>query len=360
MTRSDVKNLRHRTIFRRFLMCLLLAGLLWVFYIAAGRALCYIAMRQIAGLTNTKIRTESVAFHSDGSVYIKNFTISPYEQQAGDDTILSAENVYARFNLRSFLSLRPSLKVIDVNDFVFNAQYDLDTGGWNLSALKFKPLRRGSEGMPAIHLRAGTLQYSKISRGRTKVALSVPLDARFGPDEETQEGYSFEITTAAVASGFGQSRLTGHWKPGSVTIAGGLSSVDAAELEMAWILDVVAAELKYDQSDAYSLKLKMKDLYSRRSPTLETLARVGPAFLETSGPFAALARFFEHYQPRGRIDVDLEASGNLSRLGEAALGGSVHCKDVAFCHREFQYPIEHLTGRIDFTERSVELNNLSG
>ena len=103
MTRSDVKNPRPKTIFRRILSYLLLVLLLWVFYIAAGRALCYIAMRQIAGLTNTKIRTESVAFHSDGSVYIKNFTISPYEEQAGDDTILSAENVYARFNLRSFL-----------------------------------------------------------------------------------------------------------------------------------------------------------------------------------------------------------------------------------------------------------------
>ena len=360
MSRSDDKNRRPRTIFRRILSYLLLAVLLWIFYIAAGRALCYIAMRQIAGLTNTKIRTESVAFHSDGSVYIKNFTISPYEQQAGDDTILSAENVYARFNLRSFLSLRPTLKVIDVSDFVFNAQYDIDTGGWNLSALEFKPLRRGSAGMPAIHLRAGTLQYSKISRGRTKVALSVPLDARFGPDEETQEGYSFEITTAAVASGFGQSRLTGHWKPGTVTIAGGISSMDVPELEMAWIIDVLAAELKYDWSDAFSLKLKIKDLYSRSSPVLEKLTQVGPAFLETSGPFAALARFFEHYQPRGRIDVDLEASGNLSRLGNSTLAGKVLCKDVAFCHREFQYPIEHLAGPIDFNECSVKLNSLSG
>ncbi len=360
MTRSDVKNPRPKTIFRRILSYLLLVLLLWVFYIAAGRALCYIAMRQIAGLTNTKIRTESVAFHSNGSVYIKNFTISPYEQQAGDDTILSAENVYARFNLRSFLSLRPTLKVIDISDFVFNAQYDLDTTGWNLSALKLKPLPRGSVGMPTIHLRGGTLQYSKISKGMEKVALSVPLDARFGPDEQTQEGYSFEIATAAMASGLGQSRLTGHWKPGTVTIAGGISSVDVPEFELAWIIDVLAVELNYDQSDNYSLKLKIKDLYSRRSLELEKLTLVGPAFLETSGPFAALAGFFESYQPRGRIDIDVDASGNLGRLGDSTLAGSLQCKDVAFCHSEFPYPIEHLTGLIDFTERSVKLNNLGG
>lgn len=360
MTRPDVKKPKPAGVFRRILSCLLLVVLLWVFYIAAGRALCYIAMREIAGLTNTKLRTESVAFHSDGSVYIKDFTIRPYEEQAGDDTILSAKHVYARFDLRSFLSLRPRLKVIDVNDFVFNAQYDLDTGGWNLSALQLRPLRHGAEDMPIIHLRAGTLQYSKISRGRAKVALSVPLEARFGPDEQTQEGYSFEITTATTASGFGQSRLTGRWKQGIVTIAGGISSLDVPDLEMAWIIDVLAAELKYDGSDAFSLRLRVKDLYSRSSPELEKLTRVGPAFLEKSGPFAALANFFDYYQPRGRIDIDLDATGNLSRLNDSTLTGMVLCKDVAFCHCEFQYPIEHLTGPIDFNERGVELNNLHG
>ncbi|UCC97654.1 MAG: AsmA-like C-terminal domain-containing protein [Phycisphaerales bacterium] len=333
---------------------------MWVFYIAAGRALCYIAMRQIAGLTNTKIRTESVAFHSNGSVYIKNLTISPHQEQADSETILSAENVYARFRLSSLLSLRPSLKVIDVNDFVFNARYNLDAARWNLSALKFRPLRQDPRGMPAIHLGRGTLQYSKISRGREKVALRVPLNARFGLDDETQKGYSFEITTATMASGFGRSRLAGHWKPGAVTITGGISSADVPELEMAWMIDVLAAELTYDQNDAFSLKLNIKDLQSRRSPELKRLPLVGPAFLERSGSFAALQKFFEYYQPRGQIDIELEASGDLNRIAESTLAGTVYCKDVALCHRQFQYPIEHLTGRVDFTDRSVRLNNLSG
>ncbi|MHC4509359.1 MAG: translocation/assembly module TamB domain-containing protein [Planctomycetota bacterium] len=360
MARSNVKNLRPRTIFRRVLTYLLLALLVWVFYIAAGRALCYIAMRQIAGLTNTKIRTESVAFHSNGSVYIRNLTISPHQEQTDGEPILSAEDVYARFKLSSLLLLRPSLKVIDVNDFVFNARYDLDTARWNLSALKFRPLRQDPGRMPAIHLGRGTLQYSKISRGRQKAALRVPLNARFGFDDQTQKGYSFEITTATMASGFGKSRLTGHWKPGAVTITGGISSVDVPELEMAWMIDVLAAELTYDQNDAFSLKLNIKDLQSLRSPELERLPLVGPAFLERSGPFAALQKFFEYYQPRGQIDIDLDASGNLNRFAESTLAGSVYCKDVALCHREFQYPIEHLTGRVDFTDRNVRLNNLSG
>ena len=356
---------RSKTIIRRFLTYAVLAVLLWVFYIAAGRALCYIAMRQIAGLTNTKIKTESVKFHTDGSVYIKNLVIGPYNvtdpyPQHSNETLLSADNVYARFSPSSFLLLRPRLKVIEINGFVFNARHNLDTGQWNLSELKILPLKSGDRRMPSIHLRDGMLEYSKISQSGTKVALRTPLDARFEFDPEGGKGYRFEIATAAMASGFGKSRLTGYWKPGRVTIAGGISSVDVPELEMAWIIDLLAAELTYDQDDAFSLKLTIKNLDSRRSPVLQKLALAGSALLDKPGPVASLQRFFEQYQPHGKIDVDFRASGNLNRLSASALSGTVHCKDVAFCHQKFQYPIEHLAGPIEFTENSVNLNNLKG
>ena len=79
--------------------------------------------------------------------------------------------------------------------------------------------------MPRVHLNGGTLQYTKISNGQALVALSVPLNARFEPDETNQEAYGFEIRTATMGSGYGNSRLTGTWKPGSVTITGGISSI---------------------------------------------------------------------------------------------------------------------------------------
>lgn len=357
---------RSKTIIRRLLTYVILAVLLWVFYIAAGRALCYIAMRQIAGLTNTKITTQSVEFHTDGSVYIKNLVIGPYNKvtdpykEQSNEAILSADNVYARFSPSSFLLLRPRLKVIDVSGFVFNARHNLDTGQWNLSELKILPLKSGTRRMPSIHLSDGMLEYSKISENGTRVALRTPLDARLEFDQESGKGYRFEIATAAMASGFGKSRLTGYWKPGRVTIAGGISSVDVPDLEMAWIIDVLAAELTYDQDDAFSLKLTIKNLDSRRSPALQKLALAGSTLMEKPGPVAALQRFFEQYQPYGKIDVDFRASGNLNRLSESALSGTVYCKDVAFCHQKFQYPIEHLAGPIEFTEHSVKLNNLKG
>ena len=360
MARLKIQNLKTKGIIRWLVEVLVLAVLLWLFFILAGRALCHIALAQIAELTNTKIKTKSVNFHTDGSVLIKELVISPYEKQSDDDTILEAETVYARFSLSSLFLLRPRLKVIDVNDFAFNAQYDLDTGWWNLSELTIKPPKGTSGKMPRVHLKAGTLQYSKISGGKVEVALSVPLNAKFGLDEETQDGYSFEITTDTMFHGYGQSRLTGFWKPGSVTIAGGISSVDVPELEMAWIIEVLAAEFKYDRDNAFSLKLRIKDLHSKRSPALDKLALVGPAFLEKSSPFAALQKFFNHYQPYGQIDITLDASGNLNRLSESTFSGEVYCKDVAFCYYKFPYTVEHLAGGIDFTKNSVTLNNLSG
>lgn len=360
MARLRIRQLKLKRIIRWLLGGAILGILCGVFFILVGRALCYVAIQQIGDLTNTKIKTESVDFRTNGSVYIKNLVIRPEQAQGEDGTIIDAERVFARFSLGSLLTLRPRLKAIDVNDFVVNAQYNQDTREWNISALKLQPPKGGPSRMPRVRLDAGTLQYTKISNGQSKVALSVPITAQFASDDGTQEGYSFEITTATMASGYGHSRLTGTWKPGSVTVTGGISSVDVPELEMAWIIDVLAAELKYKENNDFSLDMRIKGLRSKRSPALERLRLVGPAFLESSGPFAALQEFFNHYEPRGTVDIELKASGNLNRLDESALSGDVFCKDVEVCHYKFQYPIEHLTGRIRFTENSVTLCNLLG
>jgi len=359
MARPKTQKRMLNTIIRWLVAGLILAPLSWFFYIEAGRILSHIAIRQIAKLTNTKIRTGLVDFHTDGSVYIEQLVISPKEQN-GRDTILKAEKVYGQFSVGSVLLLKPRLKVINIDDFVFTAQYDLDTGWSNLSGLKIKYNKSNLGKMPRISLKAGTLQYSKISKGHAQVAVSVPIDADFGLDQNSEDGYSFEITTATMSSGFAKSRLKGLWKPGIVTIAGGISSIDVPELEMAWIIDVLAAEFKYDKNNDFSLKLSVPDLESRRNEALDNLASVGPIFLGKAGVFTALQGFWDMYQPQGMVDAELEMSGNLNRLSESKMAGKVHCKDAAFFYSRFPYVIEHLTGQIDFTKNSVTLNNLSG
>jgi hypothetical protein len=346
----------------RFLILLIPACLLlWFLYIYSGRVLCRIALKQIASLTGTRIESKSVVFNPRGSIIIEDLVISPLVNQVADVSILNAQRVYVQFNPGSLFLLKPRLQVIDVNDFIFNAQYDVDSGWSNLTSLKFKPPGRGSfRTLPQIHLRDGVLQYSKIVDGKEQVAASIPVDANFGPDELREDGYTFEVKTSTLSSGFGASRLTGNWKPGIVTIAGGLSSLDIPELEMAWLIDVLAAELKYEPSGEFSLALRVTDLQSKRSETLERFALFGPAFLAKSSVYTFIHRFFQRYDPKGRIDIELAAAGNFNHLSESTLEGAVLCKDAAICCVYLPYAVENLTGRIDFTQNSVTLNNIHG
>ncbi len=338
---------------------LILVFCLWFAFILTGKVLCEIALDQIAELTNTKITTESVDFNINGSVYIRELVIRPEQQKKYDDTILKAETVYARFGIGSLLLLHPRLKKISVKDFIFDAQHDLDTDRWNIAAFRIKPLKGAAGGMPIIRLKRGTLQYSKVSNGKVKAVAAVPIDAGFTPAQKTRNGYSFDITTAKRA-GRGKSILAGFWKPGKITITGGISSADIPAFEKAWMINALDAELNYDRSNAYSLKLKIEDLHSRHTSTGDTFAVDRQAFLGKSGLFAALLRFFNRYQPSGTVAIDLEALGSLERLSESILVGKVHCKDISICDRRFPYTIKHLTGRIDLTEKSAVLNNLCG
>ena len=348
-----------RVFLRRFLGVLIPAFCLLLVFVLVGRALRHIAIGQIAELTNARIKTKSVDFKFDGSVVIKKLVISPYQEQKYDDAILKAERVYARFGIGSLLLLHPRLKKISVKDFVVDAQYDLDTGRWNVAALKIRAPQGGSGKMPVVLLERGTLQYSKVSNGEPKVVAAVSLDAGFGPAEKTRDSYSFHITTDKSADP-GESTLVGFWQPGRVTIAGGISSADIPAFEKLWTIDILAAELNYKQDNSYSLNLKIRDLLSSQGIGGDAFAFDKRTFLERWGTLTALQRFFNQYRPRGQVDIDLEASGNLDRLSESALAGKVYCKDVSICDRKFAYVIEHLIGEVDFTEKSFELKNLTG
>jgi hypothetical protein len=359
MAQPKTQNSKPKTKIRRLAGVLIAAFCLWLVFVLIGRALRHIAIGQIAELTNTKIKTKSVDFNFDGSVVIKKLVISPYQEQKYDGAILKAERVYARFGIGSLLLLRPRLKKISVEDFVFDAQYDLDTGRWNIAALKIRAPKGGSGKMPVVILERGTLQYSKVSNGKPEVIAEVSLDAGLGPAEKPQDGCSFYITTEKSA-GPGESTLTGSWQPGRVTIAGGISSADIPAFEKLWTIDVLAAELNYKQDNSYSLNLKIRDLLGTEGIGGDAFAFDRQAFLERWSTFTALQRFFSQYRPRGQVDIDLEASGNLDRLSESTLAGKVYCKDVSICDRKFSYVIEHLIGEVDFTERGFELKNLTG
>ncbi len=358
--REHVRGAAERkTLLSRLPEFAILAVLLFLLFIFGGRALKSIAIAQIAELTNTKIRTRSVNFSINGSVVIEGLEVRPHRKSKYDDTIIRAKTVYARFGVGSLLLLRPQLKKISVKDFVFNAQYDVNSGEWNLTGMNIRPPGGGSGKIPLIRLKRGIVKYSKISGGDERVIAAIPLDVELGPAGKKDADYSFEVKTAEWAHLY-KSKLEGTWKPGRFTIAGGISSADVPGFERFWSVYSLAADLRYDHNNDYSMKLRIKDLVGEQRVSSETAAADSNEFLQKIGALASLQWFFDRYRPCGRIDVELEAQGNLGRLSKSQLAGQLYCKDVSINDRGFPYLIEHLQGRIDFTENGVLLNDLKG
>lgn len=348
-----------RRVVRWLVFVAVLGVFCWFGFLLSGRIFFGIAIRRLGEQTNTEIKTHSVDFRSNGSVFVEELVVNPHDNDEANRVILRAQNVHAIFDLWSLFTLKPRLKRVDVDDFVFNAQYDLGSDTWNLSSINLD-LPGGSPGsLPVVTLARGRLDYTKVIDSESKVAVSIPLSAGLEYDAEIEKGYRFDFETATQAGGVGESRLTGMWRPGHLQIAGGIASSDVSEFEMEWNIGHMAAELKYDHNDLFTLDMRIFDLRSERSPELDRFVVIGPGLVEKSTPFAALRRFFDIYKPRGHADIAIEASGNLKQLGQATLKGVVNCEDVAILHGRFPYQLDNLKGNINFTRDSATINGLS-
>jgi len=326
------------------------------------RALPGIAAGEISRLTNMRIELGGFDFHRDASVSIDGLVVRPQSEELFyDNTLLRAKNVHARFSLGSLFRLSPQVTEIRVEDFMLDAQYDLDTGRWNVADLRPKASPRGKRRIPAILLQRGKLRYCKVSGAETEVVMSVPVEARFGLDGALERGYAFEIRTSRLSGGYGESALRGSWRPGHFDLAGGLSSTDIPSLERAWAIDVLAVDLNYDSEGKYDLTLRAQDLHGKHSPEADTFRMMAPTGLQQSGPLAAFQRFFARFSPFGTVEeIQLEAHGDLNALGQSEVAGKVVCKDVSIRDRRFPYAIDHLSGDVDFTQSTAILNQLTG
>jgi len=351
---------RRKVLLRRFVTGLLLLAIVCAVFVLTGRILLHLTIGQITEMTGAAFDFESIDYNLNGSVIIRKLVIRPYQKQGPGDTILEAETAYMRFGLVSLLRLRPRLKNISISDFTFNARYDSDARRWNISGLKIKPPSGGAGKMPFIHLERGIFKYSRFSNGQTITVMAVPVYATVVPTMGQRGSYNFNITTAKKPS-VGRNALSGLWQPpGRFTVTGGFSSTEIPLFGRGWTINALDAELNYNRTNAFSLKLKLKDLVGKEIPQDDAFARQKPVFFGESGFFDGAERFFSRYRPSGKIDIDLEVFGNFDRLNETTLRGKVYCKDVSICDRKFPYIVEHLSGWIDLTEQSASLNNLSG
>jgi len=332
---------------------------MWMGLMFAGRALPKIALKQISELTNTKIEAGAVDFRFDGSVNIRDLVVWPKVSAGYDNSILKAETVRVHFRAGSLLMFRPRVKEIFVDDFVLRAKYDIDKREWNLSALRIEMSRGIGGRLPQVWFENGTVEYCRVSAGRVRVVGSWPVSAGLRPAERIMGGYNFDISSAGKQS-FDKSVIVGNWLPGRVVVGCRISSNDVPGFERPWTVKAVNAEMVYEPNKAYVLTAKVKDFAGPPGKSRNLFSFDTESVAEKAPFINALQKFFNEYNPFGRIDMDLKVSGNLARLSESRIAGTVYCSDAAVCDRNFVYMIEHITGRIELTEKSVKLVGLTG
>lgn len=363
-TGDEAARPRRRRLRRILSRVLIVLGILCVGLIVAAvvavRTLPTLAAREIGRLTNTRVRMGTFDFDRDGSILIEALIVRPRgDETLSDSTILRAGNVHARFSRRSLLLFSPRITELQIEDFFVEVQRDLDTGRWNVSGLEFNPSRGDGQGrMPEIRLHRGQLRYSRVSNGELSIVTSIPVEARLG--RSPLGGCEFEIWTATQAVGYGQSRLEGRWRKGELTVSGGLASTNIPSLERAWAIDTLAADLRYDRHGEYTLRASLKGLHGKQTPQTDSEQIVDPRTGKVD-PISSLLRFLDRYRPTGVVEsISATARGNLTRLHESELTGTLVCEDISICDRRFPYTIDHLSGEVAFTESSVHVKELMG
>lgn len=345
-----------------FLEFLLTAAVMWTGLALAGRVLPKIAIRRISESTNTRIEAGSVDFRFDGSVYIEDLVVWPKVSAGYDNSILKAQKVTVLFRVGSLMTFRPRLREIYVDDFVLRTLYNSDSNEWNLSALRIEMPRGVGGRLPYVSFENGMVEYGRVSSGRIKTIGSWPVSAGIRPGGKILwGGYSFDISPGASRRTFDKS-ISAFWRPDlrQIVVWGRILSKDVPGFKRPWTVKVPDAVLTYEPNGSYELTAKVKDFNFPPSETRE-LFSFDTKSVAGKAPFIdALQRFFNRYNPSGRIDIDLRASGNLASISESRIAGTVYCRDAAVCDSNFAYPVEHITGQIEFTEKNARFEGLTG
>ncbi|MBN2455701.1 MAG: AsmA-like C-terminal domain-containing protein [Sedimentisphaerales bacterium] len=358
-----------KKILSRVYKALVIIIVLAVVFAILLRFLPDLAIIQIARLTNTRITISSADFNLDGSVLIKELVVRPaFEHRRNKiqsssrtdekdfDTILKADTVYARFNLMSLLLLRPNLKSIRINNFLFNALYNADLKTWNISNLKIKRPGAHKKMVPSIHLYNGVLQYSRFSDSTFEVIAAAPVNVTIEPYGDIAAAYSFDISTSQT-SALGRSRWLGLSLPGNITIAGSFSSTHIPAFDTTVSMDALAGQINYDNESNYSLNFEIQNLLSRHKSGANDVTG-STAYSKNHNPLTALQKFCNRYQPQGLMDVEFQAQGNLKQPFDSNITGQVYCKNISICDKKFPYALDKIIGQIFFTEDSFSMKNL--
>ena len=96
-------------------------------------------------------------------------------------------------------------------------------------------------------------------------------------------------------------------------VGGRISSKDVPGFERPWTIKSLDAELNYEPNKACVLTAKVKDFTCPPSELRNVFAFDTKAVAEKLPFVDALQNFLIRHNPSGKIDIDLQASGNLER-----------------------------------------------
>lgn len=357
---SVTKNLtRKKIVYRAVWLCICIGLFLAAFKIV-GNLLTPSAVREIARVTNTAIETESVSLGLTGSVLIEQLQVRPKEKQPYDNTILRAKKLKARFGLWSIIRLKPKLKKISIEDFIFDIQENLDSGIWNTDS--FRPMfgKTGSGGgLPSIRLKNGRINFSRVKNNEVKIMASMPVDLKLEPSYIASKGYSFELVTSKTITN-NPSVLKGSFRPGLVVMSGDFTSEDLPIFVNSFKCKIVMCKYDYDHQRNYKLDLVVEDMAYRQRLPQAVKTPESPPLIQKTRAFNSLHSIFDEYEPSGKVNLKVAAQGNFNEPNSSTVTGQILCRGVRIKHSKFPYAMENIHGPVEFTEKVLKIGPLDG
>jgi hypothetical protein len=358
----------------------------WWGYARAKKAFIEMATETLTKLTGADVKLKEANVRLSGTVLADDIVIRPNYPASFDDAIFKAKHVQAKFGLLSLLMRNPKLKRISVEDFVVNVQYDVNEARWNTDVLRSLRTAGLSDKIPELRLKRGILKYSKVWQGVVSDIITMPVDAALKAVDK--EGDTLLVTLRGADTAADAPALKGTWRTGQsgkVALTGQLSTAKVPLFENVWDMNNMLILAEYDANainiNECRMRLGNETILSARG-RIDDYRRLGIFSIEASiknlhhGPDAAsntfvysksllenlpgrvCQTFFEDFKPRGVVDIQVKANGSLNELAKTVCTGTLTCKDVSVVYKDFPYPIDHITGTIDFNDRMIVLNRL--
>ncbi len=380
-----------RRFLQRLVWLLVIGYIVWVLIGTVGdQILLPIAQRQISELTGAKVGIGSVDLTNYGVVRMNQLTISAETTLPGrpisDELLLEAQQLEGRFSLTSLLLFHPRLREIRLKEFVANVEYDMDRDEWNLSRLD---LARPDLPGPVPHLVAerGILKLRMVQKGRVRPLAVLGITGSFIPVKGKSNAFSYYIGVDSRL-GYGGSELRGILKTGKqteLTCNGRILMGASPIFENTWDIQDIDASLELKHGDVAIRRLSCRVgqhcqlailgsiHHFPRSPELKVGVKLTdwslglephPNTLVYSLPIREwlgypLRQFLEHYQPRGRGDIDIDCSGPLLEPGRITLHGIIRCRDISILYEKFPYRLDGMNGVIEVTQNSAIFESLA-